>query len=368
MHKVSNNTASGGLTWAQFVANEAGAKLYDYAVSGATCSNNIISRYFSAIKRSFPAVLEDEIPSFQADVSFKALYPDRTADNTVYSVWIGTNDLGFDAFLSDSQAPGTTITDYVHCVWSVFDAIYKTGGRRFVLMNNVPLELAPLYAEPKNGGTLDSQFWGNKTLYNATEYSFKIKQYSTTANALFDFGTAFQVKLKNRWPGAVVDIFDVHSLVTDIVKAPQQFLDAPFNTTGYFRHCLATNNGVCTDLTTVGPKSGFLWYDELHPSEKAGMSGLAMRGWVMVADLLGARFRRCQTLSRGRGRKVQVRLAVVVGLGCRLGVGIQCLINKRIVQLKGGSGDGGVVCILQRSDHVPSPDTGGLCRGLAWGC
>lgn len=279
LHKESNKTASGGLTWAQFVASESGAKLYDYAISGATCSNNIISRYFSAIKRSFPAVLEDEIPSFQADVSSKTLYPDRTADNTVYSVWIGTNDLGFGAFLSDSQAPGTTITDYVNCVWSVFDAIYKTGGRRFVLMNNVPLELAPLYAEPRNGGTLDSQFWGNKTLYNATEYSFKIKQYSTTANALFDFGTAFQVKLKNRWPGAVVDIFDVHSLVTDIVKTPQQFLDAPFNTTGYFRHCQAANNSVCTDLTTVGPKSGFLWYDELHPSEKTGMSGREMYGW-----------------------------------------------------------------------------------------
>ena len=270
LHKESNKTASGGLTWAQFVASDTGAKLYDYAVSGATCSNNIISRYFSAIKRSFPAVLEDEIPSFQADVSSQTLYPDRTADNTLYAVWIGTNDLGFGAFLSDQQAPGKTITDYVNCVWSVFDAIYKTGGRRFVLLNNVPLGLAPLYSEPQNGGTLDSQFWGNKTLYNVTEYSFKIKQYSTTANALFDFGTAFQVKLKNRWPGAIVDIFDVHSLITDIVKTPQQFLDAPFNTTGYFRHCQAANNQVCTDLTTVGPKSGFLWYDELHPSEKTG--------------------------------------------------------------------------------------------------
>ena len=271
LHKESQTTASGGLTWAQYAARAANASLADYAVSGATCSNKIVSRDFALIKRDFPSVLEDEIPSFVADVGFKSLYPARTPDNTVYALWIGTNDLGYNAFLSDSQAPGTTISDYVDCVWSVFDAIYKTGGRRFVLLNTAPLELSPLYALPENGGTFDSQFWANKTAYNVTAYNFKIKQYTTNVNTIFEYGVPFQVALKSRWPGVNFDVFDVHSLLLDITKKPQYFLDAPYNVTGYFRHCQATNNQICVDQTAIGPRSAFLWYDELHPSDKAGM-------------------------------------------------------------------------------------------------
>lgn len=103
-------TASGGLAWGQFVEQSTGATYFDYAVSGATCSNDIISRYLAGLNRTFPAVLEDQLPSFVADVQFQTLYANRTADNTVYALWIGTNDLGYGAFLTDSQAPGVSQT------------------------------------------------------------------------------------------------------------------------------------------------------------------------------------------------------------------------------------------------------------------
>ncbi|KAK0637203.1 GDSL lipase/esterase [Bombardia bombarda] len=267
-HTVTNKTASGGLAWSQFVARDAGASLVDYAISGATCSNKVISRYFSAIKKPFPAVLDDEIPSFQADVAYKAIFPNRQADKTMYTLWIGTNDLGADAFLTDSQTAGATLTNFVGCIWSVFDAIYKTGGRRFVLLNEAPLHLSPLYATQKNGGTGNSQFWGNKASYNTTEYSQKIRQYAASVNTMFAYGAPFELVVKARWPGASIDIFDVYSLLTDIHETPRKYLDAPYNATGYWHQCQATNNAVCSDQTQLGPASSFMWYDELHPSEK----------------------------------------------------------------------------------------------------
>ncbi|KAK0645674.1 GDSL lipase/esterase [Cercophora newfieldiana] len=284
LHTESLTTASGGITWPQFVAKDADAKLLDYAVSGATCSNKIVERFASFIGptgRSYPAILDDQMPSFVADSAFRSLAP-RTAENTVYAVWIGTNDLGAGAFLTDTQAAGATITDFVGCIWSVFDAIYKTGGRRFVLLNEAPLELSPLYATPANGGTLDSQFWGNKTQYNMTEYSSKIKQYTSGVNTMLEYGVPFQTVLKSRWPGATFDLFDVHGLLLDIIKTPQNFLDAPYNVTGYFRHCQATNNANCNDMTNLGPKSGFLWYDELHPSEKT--DSIIAKHFIDVVD------------------------------------------------------------------------------------
>lgn len=51
----------------------------------------------------------------------------------------------------------TNITSYIDCVWSVFDTIYETGGRRFVLLNTAPLQLAPLYAAQSSGGVGDSK-------------------------------------------------------------------------------------------------------------------------------------------------------------------------------------------------------------------
>lgn len=105
----SNVTASGGLAWGQWVQQYTGVAYFDYAVSGATCSNEIVSRNFSLINnKPFPSVIDDEIPSFIADVGAQTLYLNRTAENTVYALWIGTNDLGYGGFLTDSQAPGVS--------------------------------------------------------------------------------------------------------------------------------------------------------------------------------------------------------------------------------------------------------------------
>ncbi|POS76413.1 acetyl esterase [Diaporthe helianthi] len=260
-------TASGGLAWGQVVAQSTGAAYFDYAVSGATCSNDIVARYLAGINRTFPAVLEDELPSFVADVRSETLYANRTADNTVYALWIGTNDLGYGALLTDSQAPGTNITSYIDCIWTVFDTIYATGGRRFVLLNTAPLQLAPLYSPQSAGGIGDSQFWPNKTLYNQTEYQHKFLEYTQVVDRLFDYGVPFEMLVNGRWPNATFDIFDVNSLITDIYRNPSAYLDAPANVTGWYHNC-DTEGANCVDATN--PLDTFLWYDSLHPSERTG--------------------------------------------------------------------------------------------------
>lgn len=112
-----NVTASGGLAWGQFVQQDTGVAYFDYAVSGATCSNEIVARDFVLINKPFPSVVDDELPSFVADVGVNTLYQNRTAENTVYALWIGTNDLGYDGFISDSQAPGVSTSAASSYIW-----------------------------------------------------------------------------------------------------------------------------------------------------------------------------------------------------------------------------------------------------------
>lgn len=249
MTPESNQTSGGGKVWGRVVADKTGARLYDYAVGGAMCSDNITSHWMEQIHGPFPSVLDYEVPTFEADLAYKDLYPDRTSSNTVYTLWIGTNDLGIDGFLGDKNVRGTSLPDYVDCTWTTFDRIYKTGGRRFVLLNNAPLELSPMYAAPENGGTGNNGYWPDKVNYNMTEYQYKMYEYTMATNRLFKDGMALNFLLKNRWPGASLAYFDVHQLIKDIHANPKDYLTAPYEVTKAY-----------TDAGSGFPLSGFLWY------------------------------------------------------------------------------------------------------------
>jgi len=266
----SNSTASGGVIWDRFVADYSGAKLYDYAVSGAVCSNSITPRSFE-FGIDFPSVLEYEVPAFLNDINFintstgtNTLFTDRQSDNTVYSLWIGTNDLGNNAFITDSQVAGKKLPDFTSCIFQALDGIYQAGGRFFVLLNQAPLQLSPLYGLPDAGGVYSNHYWPSKPA-NITEISYKMLEYTTTVNNILTYQVPFELIVARRYPGASIAIYDVNSLITDIYNNPTQYLEAPANVTGYYRYC-NLNSSVCTP--SEEPAHSFLWYDELHPSER----------------------------------------------------------------------------------------------------
>lgn len=181
-------------------------------------------------------------------------------------MWIGTNDLGNYAFLTDSQIPGATLVDYVNCIYSNFDKLYRNGARFFVLMNNAPLQLAPQYATPSHGGLAATQYWTDKPA-NITEISYRMWESVVTVNDVFSYKTPFEVLIARRYPGAHFAIYDTNSLLTDIYNHPQNYLNgtAPANVTGYVNHC--TING--TDCVRQPSPDSYLWFDPLHPSEQA---------------------------------------------------------------------------------------------------
>jgi len=185
----SNNTATGGFTWTRLVANDTGVELFNYAVSGAVISNELTPRFLSSINADFPSVLDYEVPAFLADVAFvnestgtNTLYSDREANNTVYAMWIGTNDLGVHCFFDDSQVGSQsyngqtdviTIRNYTEATFVVFDQLFAAGARKFVLMNLAPLQLSPLYGipPPLGGGVKDNEYWTNKVCGRCSSHS-----------------------------------------------------------------------------------------------------------------------------------------------------------------------------------------------------
>lgn len=222
----------------------------------------------------FPSVLENEIPAFIAD---KAAGVDRngtaepyfspalTAEDAVYAIWIGTNDLGVWAFLTDSQIPGKTLTDYTDCVYESLDRIYATGARYFVLLNAAPLNLAPLYANDTLHGAGENHYWPKKPT-NHTAIAETMHEFVTTVNNVYKYQTPFEVLVAGRYPGAKFALYNVWQLISDIYDTPSQYLNgtAPPSVEGWEHHC--TING--TYCANEGSPDSYLWYDELHPSEQ----------------------------------------------------------------------------------------------------
>lgn len=190
---------------------------YNYAVRGAGCSNEITPREFDTIHAPYPSVLEYEIPAFLADSKYitregkKFLH--LPPKETVYAIWIGTNDLGSDAFITDSQVPGKTIPDVIECVYASLDRVYANGGRYFVLMNLPPLQLAPQYATPEMGGVRRDSWWEDKPA-NITEVSYRMWEQVSMANDVFGYKTPFEVHVARRYPGANVTVMDMFGLVS----------------------------------------------------------------------------------------------------------------------------------------------------------
>lgn len=233
------------------------ANLYDYAVAGAVCSNDITPRWFSSINADFPAIEQYELPAYLADANYTVngqKFLDIPQDSTVYAMWIGTNDLGDYAFLTDSEVPGTNITTYLDCVYHQLDRLYAAGARYFVLMNVNPLDLVPMYQLLSKGGVQ-----GIHT--NQTETHGRMLETVATVNDIYKYRTPYELLIAHRYPGARIALFDNHKLFVDMYNNPTKYLNgsAPANVTGYINH---------GTFTEPSPDS-FLWRDALHPSEQA---------------------------------------------------------------------------------------------------
>ncbi|KAL1860513.1 hypothetical protein Daus18300_009145 [Diaporthe australafricana] len=255
---LSNVTSTGGRIWPQYIQQYTGVNLYDYAVSGAVCD-----AYFSPAKRN--GVKQDQIPYFLKDKAYvgdgSLIIPDN---ETIYAIWIGTNDLGPSAFFTDNRL-SLILVDYIDCVYAQLDTLHEAGARNFVLLNLAPLNYAPMYALPENGGTINTTFWKEEGTYNSnvTQVSEKMRQYVALVNSIYNYRTTEEVQILDRYPSSSFTIFDVHSLLSDVWKNPGSYLNGTVaaNVTGTITGC----GGACSESSV---RDSYLWYDALHPSEQ----------------------------------------------------------------------------------------------------
>jgi phospholipase/lecithinase/hemolysin len=119
--------SNGGTQWPVYAAGYAKATLFPFARSGAPCSQDLTPR-------SFPAVVQDELPTYFAELHNGSIkVPSKS---TLYTLWIGTNDLGPNTLLTgDEVANNATIVDVTACAVNWVNTLYKSGARNFLFQN-----------------------------------------------------------------------------------------------------------------------------------------------------------------------------------------------------------------------------------------
>lgn len=93
-----------------------------------------------------------------------------------------------------------------------------------------------------------------------------MKEYTSLVNSIFSYRVPFELKIAKRYPGASFANFDVHSLLVEIYNNPSKYLTSPANVQGQYYLCDVATGSKCT--TSKLSLDHFMWYDELHPSER----------------------------------------------------------------------------------------------------
>ncbi|KAK0505638.1 carbohydrate esterase family 16 protein [Armillaria luteobubalina] len=247
------SVGDGGTAWPVYAAGYANLTLHPFARSGATCSNLITPR-------PFPSIFESQLPLYFAEKQNGTLRVE--AGETLYTQWIGTNDVGVYSLVTGSN--GASIVDVVGCMVDWVRVLYKDGARNFLVQNMVPLNEVILYAPD----SYPNRYFSDAR--NTSEWSVFMRELVLSGNAL---SRAILQALVPEVPGAHIRIFDSHGLFQDIHDNPAAYLNgtAPLNVTGAAVSCVFAEGGGSSVCTTAhgSDRDSFLWYDELHPSEQA---------------------------------------------------------------------------------------------------
>lgn len=136
----------------------------------------------------------------------------------------------------------------------------KVGARYFILQNLVPLEKAPLYADPGVPVT-GNRFWAGRSeeyAGNGTRIEERMRSMVWSANEIFEYKVPALVATKLR--EASVAVFNAYGFVNDIMARPEKYLSGPkpLNTTGHNVQCPTATWDGCKCLPTLSSRPTLL--------------------------------------------------------------------------------------------------------------
>ncbi|KAI5886450.1 uncharacterized protein SCHCODRAFT_02641780 [Schizophyllum commune H4-8] len=262
----------GGLPWPKYAVQYVDASrvgddgksttsldLYPFAKSGAVCSTELTPSIYDSL-------YEKQLPALYASEKNGTIPSTVTPDNSLYTLWIGTNDVGAWGLLTGHEIGNATVVDTVQCAVNWVKTLYDRGARNFLWQNMIPLEFAPMYLPDAYPNKFTTE------IKNATAWHLGMKELTSAGN---EIAKLLLEKFVPSLEGAHVGLFDSHALFSDIHAHPEAYLNgtAALNVVDPTYSCIYTELQDVTETvpcTTVEgtDRDSYMWWDELHPSEQ----------------------------------------------------------------------------------------------------
>ncbi|KAF2474058.1 carbohydrate esterase family 16 protein [Lindgomyces ingoldianus] len=132
-------TTSGGANWIGDLVHDYNASLtysFNFAYGGATVNASLVKPFQTTVKSFI-----DQVKQFRDSIASKPSYAAWTADNSLFGVWLGVNDVGNSYYsANETVLLGQIMDSYFGQIETVFGA----GARNFVLLNVPPINKSPM--------------------------------------------------------------------------------------------------------------------------------------------------------------------------------------------------------------------------------
>ncbi|KDR65936.1 hypothetical protein GALMADRAFT_232813 [Galerina marginata CBS 339.88] len=261
VYPPADSAANGGFQWPFYLGIYGNYKIWNYAVGGTVCSNDItpVTTYPDVSNGQKAWFIQDHVVNGRLQLDpeeFKVI------------VWIGTNDIGIHSFISNDQPNNSSMADLADCQLNFVRSLHSIGARQFVLMSMIPLQLTRLYAD----NPLGTIYWPDVTDRNNTQWHKSAYNYPNTLNRLIRDGVSV---LNAEFKGdGIVEYFNTYALFEEYYNNPNKYYNGslPANVTGHCHQCPNPFDWHYCDIgdCTEDERDSFMWWDELHPSEQTG--------------------------------------------------------------------------------------------------
>ncbi|KAK0221164.1 hypothetical protein EDD85DRAFT_930316 [Armillaria nabsnona] len=219
-------TSTGGQNWVDYVTTVDNTSLvltYNLAYGGATISADLVAPFDPTVLS-----LTDQVNQFLSSYASKPSTTPWNSADTLFSVWIGINDIGNSYYLGgDRDAFSDTLLDAYFVLVKQL-VCRDVGARNFLFLNVPPVDRSPLM--------LAQSTWSQETEKSVIE--------------------GFNSKLTARAASLKANHSDVTTWIWDSNAAFTAILDSP------------TSYGF-EDATTFGDGPGIFWLNNLHPTGPA---------------------------------------------------------------------------------------------------
>ncbi|KAE9388302.1 hypothetical protein BT96DRAFT_438020 [Gymnopus androsaceus JB14] len=197
----------------------------------------------------------------------------------VVDIFIGTNDVGVNNFITDGQAFNVSLKSLATCQLQSIRNLHALGARNFILNSLIPLQLTELYSN----SSAPNIYW--PALHNGTNWHKRAFNFANSLNELLKDGVS---NLATEWesePETSVEFFDTYAFFEEMYNHPAMFFNGsiPANVTGHCHQCPDPDNFLDCGIgdCTLAQRDSYMWWDELHPSEQTGRN-LAAEIWRKI--------------------------------------------------------------------------------------